>query len=102
MKSLEIVNENIKVLEEQLNELEDELDKTCIEIELKQLQQIKQDLNVLEIIRKKIVNVNILKMLLIGFPLEKVLEMYNEDHYELTLEELLKLNQWLEVNENGN
>ena len=62
-------------------------------------EKIQQDLEVLEIIRKKIVNVSILKMLLIGFPLEHVLEMYNEDHIKLTMKELLKLKQWLEENE---
>ena len=70
---------------------------------------IEQDLEVLEIIRKKKVDIK----LLISDPFimsnEKILEIYNKnmrlnylngEKYQLTLEELLKLKQWLEVNEN--
>lgn len=91
MESLKIVNKKINYCEEQK--------VPCVSMRLVSLQQIKEDLEVLEIIKNKLVDVNILKMLLIGFPLEHVLEMYNQDHFKITMEELLKLKQWLEVNE---
>lgn len=63
-------------------------------------EQIKQDLEVLEIIRNKLVDFTALGELLLGFSLEVALSMYNYNHFEITMEELLKLKQWLEENEN--
>ena len=65
---------------------------------------IKQDLEVLEIIRKKDVNLATLKLCIIRTDtIEQLLSKYNKSRYftqdELTMEELLKLKQWLEVNE---
>ena len=66
------------------------------------LKEIKQDLEVLEIIRNKRVNVAELVGELIYFDNdEDVLEDYNSilcKGRKLTLTELLKLKQWLEVN----
>lgn len=68
-------------------------------------EQIKQDLEVLEIIRKKKVNVLELKILQFGvWDNDMFLYLYNLnrcDEYKLTLEEILKLRQWLEVNKNA-
>lgn len=70
------------------------------------VQQIKQDLEVLEIIRKKEVNVRTLQYYLSAFKEKKdivQLNLYNaflEENFKLTMEELLKLKQWLEENEN--
>ena len=65
---------------------------------------IKQDLEVLEIIRKKDVNLATLKLCVIRTDtIEQLLSKYNKSRYftrdELTIEELLKLKQWLEGNE---
>ena len=62
---------------------------------------IKQDLEVLEIIRKKDVDVAFLKTILDGYLIDGTLIIYNEEsgRQQLTLEELLKLKQWLEENE---
>ena len=90
MKSLEIINELINSIDE--CHYKDELN------------EIKQDLEVLEIIRNKKVNVQFLLqcMDLVG-TVEKCLDIYNsalrDSRGKLTLEELLKLKQWLEENE---
>ena len=66
---------------------------------------IKQDLEVLEIIRKKKVDVYYLSIALkFKLPIEEQLYYYNSiehNNFKLTMEELLKLKQWLEENENG-
>lgn len=98
MKSLEIVNEKMQ----QINTPT----KYCagININLFELEQIKQDLEVLEIIRKKKVDVRLLAIyIFIPSSDEEKLKNYNKHckhiNHELTMEELLKLKQWLEVNE---
>ena len=112
MKSLEIVNRNIKAIKKLLYNLKDvqegtkeDFDKYYHEQELKEQKQIKQDLEVLEIIRKKDVNLATLKLCIMRTDtIEQLLSKYNKSRYftqdELTMEELLKLKQWLEVNEN--
>lgn len=103
MKSLEIVSE---MLEDGL-----EVDDFNVKIASRQLRIIKQDLEILEIIRKKDVSMLGLKQTLYGFyagiykRMEEVLFDYNiyhtiKDGLHLTMEELLKLKQWLEENEN--
>ncbi len=64
---------------------------------------IKQDLEVLEIIREKKVDVYYLHTLLKNGEVDVVLNRYNIYARDgaLTMEEILKLKQWLEVNENG-
>ena len=71
-------------------------------------EQIKQDLEVLEIIYKKRIAMEYLWFLYdyykdftngINYMLEKINEHQDETR-KLTMEELLKLKQWLEVNEN--
>ena len=113
MKSLEIVNELINKLKGK-PELEywngnkinclfrNEKGAGLLTCSL--LEKIKDDLEVLEIIRKKKVNlifiehrirlVNLKKM-----TLKNALEGYNFANEPLTMEELLKLKQWLEENE---
>lgn len=97
LTSLEIVNIYLEVLE-----LEE-----CKEILLYRdyIQQIKQDLEVLGIIKYKIVNIEALKFCLEQYDNDnKALEIYNyfeEDYRKLTMEELLKLKQWLETNKAG-
>jgi hypothetical protein len=99
MKSLEIVNEHIKFIDDHSTQIKG----TPVMID--DLQQIKQDLEVLEIINKKDVDIGYIKDLVKRFDdNEYILERYNEivsALYKLTLEELLKLKQWLEVNENA-
>jgi hypothetical protein len=94
MKSLEIVNEIIKDFDK------GEMRPLYIE---KSMNKIKQDLEVLEIINKKDVDIGYIKDLVKRFDdNEYILERYNEivsALYKLTMEELLKLKQWLEVNE---
>ena len=105
MKSLEIIDRKLS----NIKELGDILGN---EISLEELQQIKQDLEVLEIIDKKNVRIGEIKYYLKEFKegisisitkIEDVLIEYNKGvalEDELTMEELLKLKQWLEVNEN--
>ena len=98
-KSLKLINENLNISKAIQREGID-----CYE-EIKELEQIKQDLEVLEIIRKKNVDIKLLKLYYnISLKVEDWLDTYNAtikfDKHKLTLEELLKLKQWLEVNEN--
>ena len=101
MKSLEIVNERIEQVGKRgkvhLFSFETTIDE-------KDLQEIKQDLEVLEIIRKKEVCVREVIHLCKGYlDMETALYIYNDNKdskYHLTMEELLKLKQWLEKEEN--
>lgn len=72
----------------------------------KDFEKIKQDLEVLEIIKNKRVDVDILIRVLSKEKTNKdALWWYNffvEKDMKLTMEELLKLKQWLEENENDN
>ena len=116
MKSLEIVNRNIKAIKKLLYKLKDvqegtkeDFEKYYHEQELKDFKIIKQDLEILEIIRNKKVDLQGLSYLLNEYKdaeLAYILNQYNPTEYYtmhsrgcLTLEELLKLKQWLEVNE---
>ena len=108
MKSLEIVNRNIKAIKKLLQNAKEgtkeDFDKYYHEQELKEQLAIQQSLEVLEIIRKKDVNLATLKLCIMRTDTtEQLLSKYNKSRYftqdELTLEELLKLKQWLEVNE---
>ena len=98
MKSLEIVNKLI--IQSKRGMLIDNNEE--------ELETIKQDLEVLEILKKKNVDVKVLKLYLRGireriYTIENVLWDYNRvmvlEEEKLTLEELLKLKQWLEENE---
>lgn len=95
MKSLEKVN---RVL------IRDDVDSHQCLLSNRELKTIQQSLEVLEIIRKKRVDVAELVGCLIYFDNdEDVLEDYNSIRSierQLTLTELLKLKQWLEVNDN--
>jgi hypothetical protein len=94
MKSLEIVNKKINYCEEQ--------EVPCVSMRLVSLQQIKQDLEILKIILEKKVDVSYLTHALVSYDsLEDVLNCYNCSMpcYQLTMEELLNLKQWLEENE---
>lgn len=82
-----------------------DMEVSCYEEEFK---KIKQDLEVLEIIKKKNVSLKDLKLSIQGFvegafeTIEVVLWSYNlprKEEEKLTLEELLKLKKWLEENE---
>ena len=115
MKSLEIVNRNIKAIKKLLYKLKDvqegtkeDFEKYYHEQELKDFKIIKQDLEVLEIIYKKRIAMEYLWFLYdyykdftngINYMLEKINEHQDETR-KLTMEELLKLKQWLEENEN--
>ena len=115
MKSLELINERIEDLESKLessnylaNDNPSEFGKTFISDLSKRLdsyKQIKQYLEVLEIIRKKEINIQRLRIAIINTKdIEDTLLFYNcgvQDFRRLTLEELLKIKQWLEENENG-
>ena len=95
MKSLEIVNERI-------NKCLGYLDCNLGVISKEELETIKDDLEVLELIKNKEVDWQFIRFLLVKEDnLEEVLETYNySGFHQLTMEELLKLKQWLEVNEN--
>ena len=110
MKSLEIVNDLIWKTQKKYDYVDTNQDKKQLEKQLEELnsefnklQQVKQDLEVLEIIRKKKVYfVHLNNYLFLYDKNEEVLEKYNKNHFyhnELTMEELLKLKQWLEDNE---
>ena len=103
MKSLEIVRDKLYILEKYPSKIETvKLEKDVL-INQEQLLKIEQDLEVLEIIRKKEVDVNLLTALLEEeLTLEEILYIINDECCKLTMEELIKLKQWLEVNENEN
>ena len=101
MKSLKIVNDRLDYIEKHP-------EHKCCHISQKKLQQIKDDLEVLEIIKNKNVILKDLKFSIQGFiqgafeTMEVVLWSYNlirKEEEQLTMEELLKLKQWLEVND---
>jgi hypothetical protein len=111
---------------ERLNKIEEHYQKLIIDLYLKSqiskwekdaiydkykddFEQIKQDLEVLEIIKKKKVEVFPLFFIIRTseeesdeYILMKYNTRFNNKLYELTMEELLKLKQWLEVNNNEN
>ena len=99
MKSLEIVNDRLRLFKK---------DKIgFVAICYVELETIKQHLEVFEIIRKKKVDILALECRINTFKNdnERILHsynamFYNKKIYKLTMEELLKLKQWLEVNEN--
>ena len=96
-KSLEIVNENLEK-----GDIITIVTKDYHLITKEQLETIKQDLEVLKIILEKKVDVSYLTHALVSYDsLEDVLNCYNCSMpcYQLTMEELLNLKQWLEVNE---
>lgn len=92
MKSLEIVKKN-KLKIDGLNE--------CVLVG-KDLEQIIQDLEVLEILRKKKVNIDYLQQYFNDkrFTLEDIHYLTTLNNMYLTLDELKKIKQWLEENEN--
>ena len=128
MKSLEIANDIAKHLKDYLDDLKmtkedfklrkfigvehifERLEEKISEVQtsMDNAQQIKQDLEVLEIIKKKRVDIDaLIRIIRINNEKsnEKILYDYNcivDKIYKLTMEELLKLKQWLEVNENEN
>lgn len=95
MKSLEIVNYKISLFKK------DKQGFTALS--WFQLNDIKQDLDVLEILNNKNVELGFLKFLLSReTDLNEILEGYNYGGIGkkyLSMEELIKLKQWLEVNE---
>ena len=94
MKSLEIVNSVIRVCKAE--------DTAIGLLYIEGLEQIKRDLEVLQIIKNKKVDVASLKEIIeFSNTNEYILHVYNYNHsrYTLTMEELLKLKQWLEENE---
>ena len=94
MKSLEIVNERIESTLKAENKLKMELQLCFYKDEAN---CIKQDLEVLEIIRKKRVDMKLFAMFCVALTNEEILFSYNSNcSYEdekLTMEELLKLKQ---------
>lgn len=114
MKSLEIVKKDIEFYENRLKEIHlyqsgfpylfDAEYEINITNHLKEQQQIKQSLEVLEIIYKKKVELELLEALLEYKVNEKILWAYNSNpaRIKLTIEELQKLKQWLEENEDDN
>ena len=114
MKSLEIVNK----IQNDLNECFSRYDVSTMTIQkpdfyAKEWEQIKQDLEVLEIIKKKYVDIPLISLLRRDAYSryysenkvnEYILEKYNERLYLipmcLTLEELIKIRKWMEGDEN--
>ena len=103
MKSLEIVNE---LINEECFKEEKVVYSFERVIDEDYLQQIKADLEVLEIIRKKKVQLYSLELCMEVYETDReILFNYNNFFclnmsFKLTMEELLKLKQWLEENEN--
>ena len=89
MKSLEILDKNTDWYGDVI-------------LKASEVETIKQDLEALEIIRKKKVDVYYLHALLKNGEVDVVLNRYNIYAREgaLTMEELIKLKQWLEENDN--
>lgn len=104
MKSLEIVNEMLNYPFEERILTELATNETIIREE--ELETIKQSLEVLEIIKNKEVFISELKYAFKNRKNdEKILQFYNfgrGTQFQLTIEELLKLKQWLEENAYGN
>ena len=105
MKSLEIVNDKIAELKDTYQHYtaveKDKAKSSFAKFDIEQFQQIKQDLEVLEIIRKKEVSIFELKYAFKNRRNdEEVLYFYNwGKDAKLTMEELLKFKQWLEEND---
>lgn len=128
MKSLEILDDIRLDLENYLDYLEKDLQERLKDDELigsiKEIEdarailinnmyygynKVKQDLEVLEIIRKKRIDILALKCRINTFKddNEGILHSYNamlysKKIYKLTIEELQKIKQWFEENENEN
>ena len=109
MKSLEIVNEMVDYWESAVNVAcqsnaengyYDELDIVEYQNRLKKYQQIKQDLEVLEILKNKNIDVGRFKakFYILSDP-HQLMRAYNWDcNYiddELSIDEVIKLKQWL-------
>ena len=102
MKSLEIVNKKIKTIENK-GDITLWAGMGEVVISKEELGQIKQELEVLEIIKNKRVDVRELSVWIgSNLEIERALIFYNDSRSfdcRLTMEELLKLKQWLEENE---
>ena len=100
MKSLEIVNQATYMIENAKGQKID-IGGYSLILPTSSVKIIKQDLEVLDIIRNKEIDIGFLKSILHDYSNEEALEIYNDYGYrKLTMKELLKLKQWLEVNEN--
>lgn len=116
MKSLEFINKDLQDFEKALENYKkrkainnEEVDEEYIKQMTKEIENykhIKQDLEVLEIIKNKKVevfylwfNMKTLEEQGDAYILISYNARFNNKLYELTMEELLKLKQWLEVNE---
>lgn len=100
MKSLEIVNRNIKMYKKMLYNLKDtqvgtieDFKKYNIECEIKEYQQIKQDLEVLEIIKKILIKIEYVNYK------DKQTHCFVINQF-VKNEDIERLKQWLEDNEN--
>lgn len=101
MKSLDIVNEMLNYPFEERILTELATNETIMREE--ELQQIKQDLDVLEILKNKNINVGRFKArFYISSNPHQLMRTYNCDcNYiddELSIDEVIKLKQWLEGN----
>ena len=108
MKRVEIINNFIEKQEDELNQLiADECDCPTLinklKEDIKKSQQIKQDLEVLEIIKKKKVDMTYFIVAIhSNLPIDEQINYYNRsqcNYCKLLDEEFIKLKQWLEVNE---
>ena len=110
MKSLEFINKDLQDFEKALENYKkrktinnEEVDEEYIKQMTKEIEnykQIKQSLEVLELIKKKYVDINFIRWLFNTNSIKQVLKKYNaEGNIRLTLEELIKLKQWLEEQE---
>lgn len=107
MSAIDIVNMNIKLLEKMLYELKDtkvgtieDFKKHGIECELREHKQIKNDLEVLNILKNKEVDIFLLKDALKShkYDIEGALKFYNNEfieEYQLTLDEIDTIDRWL-------
>ena len=97
MKSLEIVNEHIKFIDDHRDIIKG------TPVMLTELEQIKQDLEALEIIKNKKVDMTFFVVAIHStLPIDEQINYYNSrqcNYCKLTDEEFKKLKQWLEENE---
>lgn len=107
MKSLEIVNDKIAELKDTYQHYtaveKDKAKSSFAKFDIEQYQQIKQDLEVLEILKNKNINVGRFKArCYISSDPHQLMRTYNCDcNYiddELSIDEVIKLKQWLEEN----
>lgn len=107
MKSLDIVNRNIESINNQLNDYDEDDEEygfypsyDTLMYELNELETIKKDLEVLNILKNKEIDIFLLNDALKShkYDIEGALKFYNNEfieEYQLTLDEIDIIDRWL-------